>query len=213
MSKFKPTWLYIKQHNLTGLKYFGKTTKNDPCKYKGSGIHWNRHLDKHGNDVTTIWCELFNDKNKLVEYALDFSYKNKIVESIEWANLRPENELMGGDTGITNEGRKKLSEKSSQHRHTNETKKKIKEARAKQKNLRTGQTHSIETIEKIKAARALQVITPESIKKRVEKLKGKKYSKERNLKISTALTGVPKSDEHKKKLSIAAKERLARSKP
>ena len=26
--EFKPTWLYIKQHNTTGLKYFGKTTKD-----------------------------------------------------------------------------------------------------------------------------------------------------------------------------------------
>lgn len=39
------------------------------------------------------------------------------------------------------------------------------------------------------------------------------YIKERNLKISIALTFVPKSEEHKKKLSIAAKERLAKSKP
>jgi hypothetical protein len=31
---FKPTWLYIKQHTVTGLKYFGKTTRN-PEKYKG----------------------------------------------------------------------------------------------------------------------------------------------------------------------------------
>jgi hypothetical protein len=48
---FKPTWLYIKQHNLTKLKYFGKTINKDPVKYKGSGKHWTRHINKYGNDV------------------------------------------------------------------------------------------------------------------------------------------------------------------
>lgn len=32
MTEFLPTYLYIKTHNQTGLKYFGKTTK-DPFKY------------------------------------------------------------------------------------------------------------------------------------------------------------------------------------
>jgi len=36
MQEFKPVWLYIKEHNVTKLKYFGKTTTADPIKYKGS---------------------------------------------------------------------------------------------------------------------------------------------------------------------------------
>ena len=28
MKQFKPTYLYVKTHNVTGLKYFGKTTLN-----------------------------------------------------------------------------------------------------------------------------------------------------------------------------------------
>ena len=36
MSIYQPTWLYVKQHPVTGLKYFGKTTQN-PYRYKGSG--------------------------------------------------------------------------------------------------------------------------------------------------------------------------------
>lgn len=44
--------LYLKTHNQTGLKYLGYT-KNDPMKYKGSGVYWKSHLSKHGNDVTT----------------------------------------------------------------------------------------------------------------------------------------------------------------
>jgi hypothetical protein len=92
----KPTYLYIKQHTKTGLKYFGKTTK-DPIKYNGSGKHWIRHIKKHGpEEVDTLWHQLFTDENELVEYALKFSKDNNIVNSKEWANLKEENGLDGG---------------------------------------------------------------------------------------------------------------------
>jgi hypothetical protein len=155
LKAFKPTWLYLKQHNKTGLKYFGKTVR-DPKNYHGSGVYWNSHLKKHGYDVTTIWQQLFTTEAELVAFALDYSQKNNIVESVEYANLKPEDGLMGGDTGITEHGRKIISEKSKIHRHTEETKQKLREARAQQACPRTGRKHSLETIEKIKAARKLQ---------------------------------------------------------
>lgn len=96
MNIYKPTWLYIKQHNVTGLKYFGKTSQKDPTKYKGSGKYWKSHLKKHGNNVTTIWCQLFTSKEDIVEYAVQFSKENQIVESKEWANLKEENGIDGG---------------------------------------------------------------------------------------------------------------------
>jgi len=68
---------------------------NDPISYKGSGTYWLRHIRKYGNDVTTIWCQLFNDKDSLTSYALHFSESNNIVQSDEWANLRPENGIDG----------------------------------------------------------------------------------------------------------------------
>ena len=95
MSIYKPTWLYIKQHNQTGLKYFGKHSGSDPTKYIGSGVYWRRHLSTHGNDVSTIWCQLFENKQSLIEYASRFSEKNNIVKSNEWANLKPESGLDG----------------------------------------------------------------------------------------------------------------------
>ena len=96
MQTFKPTYLYIKKHNITGLKYFGKTVNENPVKYKGSGKHWTRHLAKYGNDVTTVWCHLFDDKQQLTEYAMRFSKENNIVNSNEWANLKDEDGLWGG---------------------------------------------------------------------------------------------------------------------
>jgi len=91
----KPTYLYIKQHKDTGLKYFGKTTK-DPFSYSGSGKHWRRHIKVHGENIETLWYQLFTDENELVNYALKFSKENNIVESKEWANLKNENGLDGG---------------------------------------------------------------------------------------------------------------------
>ena len=65
--------LYIKTHNKTGLKYFGKT-KQDPFTYKGSGLYWKRHIEKYGYDVNTEILGTFSDKSeKLVETALKFS--------------------------------------------------------------------------------------------------------------------------------------------
>jgi hypothetical protein len=93
----KTTYLYIKQHSVTGLKYFGKTTKNDPVKYLGSGIHWKRHIKKHGIEhVITLWYQSFDNEESLVEYATKFSQQNNIVESKGWANLKGENGLDGG---------------------------------------------------------------------------------------------------------------------
>ena len=93
---FKPTYLYIKQHNITGLKYFGKTVKTNVLNYKGSGKLWSRHLKKHGNNISTIWYQLFEDKEELIAYAIKFSIEHDIVNSNDWANLKIEDGLCGG---------------------------------------------------------------------------------------------------------------------
>ena len=111
----KPTYLYIKQHTLTKLKYFGKTTKKSPIEYLGSGKYWKKHIKKHGEQhVETIWCQLFTDKNDLEKFALNFSKDNNIVESTEWANLKNENGLDGGFDKHTIESNKKNSDKAKQ---------------------------------------------------------------------------------------------------
>jgi hypothetical protein len=97
---FKPTTLYIKTHNKTKLKYFGKTVQ-DPYSYKGSGTFWLRHLNKHGNDVSTEILGHYVDETECKKVALEFSLKNNIVESKEWANLKPEFGTDGGDLSDT----------------------------------------------------------------------------------------------------------------
>lgn len=102
MTDFRPTWLMIKQHKITGLKYFCKTSLYDPVTYLGSGTYWGRHLEEHGPHVETLWYQLFNDKEEIMNYALSFSRENNIVNALDengrkiWANLIPENGIDGG---------------------------------------------------------------------------------------------------------------------
>jgi hypothetical protein len=144
MKLFKPTTLYIKTHNITGLKYFGKTT-GDPFKYRGSGRYWLLHLRKHGNNVTTEIMGYFLDKNLCEEFALKFSKDNNIVSSVNahgkkvWANQIPENGLDGGATrfgphsDITKE---KIGQSQVGKIISEDTKEKIKQARRHQKKVR-----------------------------------------------------------------------------
>lgn len=94
---FKPTYLYIKTHNITGLKYFGKTV-GDPFRYKGSGVRWLNHLSVHGNKVTTEVVGYYEVLEECNRAALEFSERYNIVKSDEWANLIIEDGLMGGFT-------------------------------------------------------------------------------------------------------------------
>ena len=90
---FKPTFLYIKQHIVTGKLYFGKTVGN-PEKYLGSGSYWKNHIKKHGKEhVVNLWYCLFYDKDDCTKFSLNFSEQNNIVASNEWANQALENGL------------------------------------------------------------------------------------------------------------------------
>ena len=94
----KTTYLYVKEHKMTGLRYFGKTTRKDVDKYLGSGKYWKRHIVKHGVEhVKTLWVsEAFNDEDLLIDFADHFSSFFDIVVSNDWANMKKENGKDGG---------------------------------------------------------------------------------------------------------------------
>ena len=92
-------YLYVKTHNKTGLKYFGKTTNNNPYDYVGSGKYWKSHLKVHGNDVSTEIVETFISEVECEKFAVKFSNENDIVNSKDWANLISENGLDGAPKG------------------------------------------------------------------------------------------------------------------
>lgn len=87
--------LYIKTHIVTGLKYFGKTTRADINSYRGSGTYWLNHIKKHGYHVITELYGEYNCQETASLSAIKFSIDNNIVDSNEWANLELEDAKNG----------------------------------------------------------------------------------------------------------------------
>jgi len=110
-----PTYLYVKTCNHCGKKYFGKTTENNPYKYRGSGVHWKSHLKKHKCSYTTIIYSKNNIKQITMIKALHFSIFNNIVKSDKWFNLCYENGLDGGDTISKHSKNKEIRKKISKN--------------------------------------------------------------------------------------------------
>lgn len=94
-------YLYVKTHNITGLKYLGKTVNKDPHKYKGSGKRWINHIKIHGYNVTTIIIKECKTSDELIFWGRYYSDLWNVVASEEWANLKPE-EGQGFATGKYN---------------------------------------------------------------------------------------------------------------
>ena len=81
--------LYVKEHNQSGLKYLGQTSK-DPDKYLGSGLRWLRHLGKHGADISTYVIGTYDTKAELAEAGLFYSLAWDVAKLRTWANLKLE---------------------------------------------------------------------------------------------------------------------------
>lgn len=205
MQSFKPTFLYIKRHIVTGILYFGKTTKN-PDKYKGSGLLWRRILRKHGTNVETLWYCLFLDQESCTDFALKFSKINNIVESDQWANLVEENGIDGALVGhpsfITDytEVSKKLSDNSIKMWSDPEFKEKMKQVHRERWTESERQRNSEMMKEKWTEERKQK--HSEKMKGHIgsRKLKGIPKTEEHNRKNSEALKGKVKTEEHKQNL-------------
>ena len=208
---FKKTYIYIKTCNHCGLKYFGKTIKNDVKSYRGSGLYWSRHIKKFGYNCNTFIIKTFSDKNKCKDFCIWFSKINNIKKSNKWANLMYENGLDGGS-----EPGKKLSEEHKNKIRNSQIGKKLSKEHIE--NLRKsllGRKHSKETIEKMRKAKIGKKFT-EIHKKNLRKPKseehkeklrqlhlGKTLSKEHIEKLRQIHLGKSLSNEHKEKLRKA----------
>jgi hypothetical protein len=101
---FKPTYLYIKQHSVTGKLYFGKTERphDEMLCYEGSGNYWTDHFNIHGKQyIETIWYCLFYDVESIIEFALSYCFIHNIGQGDTslWTNLVLENGVSGGSKG------------------------------------------------------------------------------------------------------------------
>lgn len=215
----KPTYLYIKQHSVTGLKYFGKTVKPNPTKYLGSGTYWKQHIKKHGKEyVETTWVsEPYIDKELLTTAALKFSIENDIVNSNQWANLMLENGLDGGNCNMSEESRAKLSE--ANRNRSAETRAKLSEAmrnrkvsdetRAKLSAVARNRAPMSEAVRaKISAANLNHPVSDETRAKISASSKHRKpISEETRAKMSEARRNRKTSDETRAKMSVAMRNR------
>ena len=178
MESFKPTYLYIKQHSITGKLYFGKTSKN-PEIYNGSGLKWTKHYSHHGKQyIQTLWYCLFLDEKSINDFALSFSRQNDIVKSNEWLNLIEETGLGATERSITS--RQRMSE--SQRGNTNR-RGKVHTVEANEKNrlAHLGKKANETTLEKMRQYSHPQT---EEVKQRIKMtLTGKKHDDERILKM------------------------------
>jgi hypothetical protein len=186
-------YLYVKQHSVTGVKYFGKTEKVDPYKYRGSGTYWANHIKKHGNFIETVDLWGFDDQEICTEFALTFSKNNGIVESKEWANLMPENGLDGGSA----KGRTRSAETRTRMSLALKGKMLSEETRAKLSIVNKGKTHSAETRVKMSLAAKGRTISAETRTKLSLVAKGRTISAETRAKLSLANKGKPKSTQSK----------------
>lgn len=181
MQNFPPTYLYIKQHSITGKLYFGKTTKN-PEQYNGSGTKWLNHINYHGKQyVVNLWYCLFLDEITINEFALSFSKKNDIVNSSAWLNLIEETGL--GDPIRTIASRKKMS-KAQRGNTKRRGKTHTDSAKEKNRLAHLGKKASEETLEKMRKHSHLQT---DEVKQKIKNtLTGTKHSHERILNIRIA---------------------------
>ena len=122
-------YLYLKTHNKTGLKYLG-ITKQDPYKYMGSGLYWTSHLEAHGPEHSTEVLHECTEED-VEKWGRYYSEKYNVVESKEFANLKPETGYGGtGMTGKTQseETRQKIRDSLTGVKHTEERRRKNSEA-------------------------------------------------------------------------------------
>jgi hypothetical protein len=196
-------FLYIKTHNVTGLKYFGKTTKKDPHKYTGSGKYWKRHLHKHGFDYTTEIIATFHDETLCEQFAIKFSTENDIVNSTSWANLQEENGLDGAPNGhaghkFTPEQLQKISETSKAMWQNPEFQRLMVEKRKWSDQRKQEQSERLTGIKRPDHSQKMKGRTLPKDHPWFNETKSEQHRKN----ISKSLKGKPKSDEHKNKLKM-----------
>lgn len=83
-------YLYLKTHNVTGLKYLGYTRGSDPYKYRGSGVLWIKHLETYGKNISTEILYQTEDIKELKRMCSYYSDLWNVAESKEFANKQKE---------------------------------------------------------------------------------------------------------------------------
>jgi len=182
-------YLYKKTHKVTGLKYLGTTNSKNPYRYKGSGTYWRFHCDKHGYDIDTEILFETDSKEEIKSKGLYYSELWNVVESKEWANLKPE-EGNGGGYVAGSESAKKRSAKMIGH-----------------PGWLKSQPESAKKLISKAQKELLSALTPEEMIARMKNscCHPDSYTAERSNNISKALAGSIRTTDSKKKQSESRK--------
>ena len=190
MTTFRPTYLYIKRHDVTGKLYFGKTVR-DPETYLGSGTHWRHHIAYHGKEhVTNLWYCLFTEEEEIKEFGQMCSKMWNIVDSKTWLNLVEEHVI--GDIGaeISHDTRAKMRDAKLGKKLVLSEKrmKQLKDQMAGNK-IRTGTTITAEHKAAIGAASVGRQLSIEARERIAAANRGQKRSDERRANMRKAKLG------------------------
>lgn len=161
MSRENIMYLYVKKCTHCGVGYFGFTRKKNPFKYKGSGTRWTRHMNKHGwHNHKTIEIYGFDDDSDCIEFAIQFSIKNYIVDSLEWFNIKDESGPLevgfSYNKGKTYEeiyGDKKANELKNNRSSVHKGKTVTNSTREKLRFINLGKSHNITSRDKMSKQR------------------------------------------------------------
>lgn len=147
-------YLYVKTHNITGLKYLGQTTSKNPHKYPGSGKYWKLHLKKHGLNFSTEIIKECHTKKEIQYWGEYYSDLWNVVNDPGWANLKPEIGDGGWGKRInythSEETRQKISQSKRGIPNPKNSVPRTQEQKDHLSNVNLGKKVSSETLEKIK---------------------------------------------------------------
>ena len=207
-------YLMVKTHKITGLKYLCQTTKKDPITYPGSGTYWWRHLNKHGRDLDTIILHECSSKEELKRLGLHYSELWNIVESIEWANLKPESGVGGAGYHHTPDNIEKMRVANSGRTPWNKGIPMSNDTKDKLSVINTGKKLgplSDEVKARLRLAKLGKSQTKEHIANNAAARVGKTHSEETKAKMRQSQSGkkgIPHTDEAKEKMRLAHRKRL-----
>lgn len=175
--------------------------------YIGKGTHRRAWAKKHGkigvpkDERRIIICE--RNLTEIGAFALERRLIRWYGKKCDCTGIL-HNRLDGGDgaSGLkhSEESKRKIGEASKDRKHTEETKRKLSEMKIGN-SWNSGRKASTETRQKLSKASIGNT-----------NWAGKKHSEETKLKISQSKRGKMFSEEHKQKLSIAAKNRCRKAK-
>jgi hypothetical protein len=153
---------------------------------------------------------VFDDEDECQQFALNFSKENNVVDSVEWANLQEENGLDGAPKGhkghkFTQEQLQKISESSKQRWEDQDYRIKTSNAQSLSwtDEKRISQSNRLTGVARPDHSKKMKEIMSSIVhKERTSKHFSEMVRTETHCKnISNALTGKPKTTEHKLKLS------------